>query len=174
MQDLAALMAQVAPVEAPVKRGRSRSDMAPEVREQSVGILQELLTSLVDLRLQARQAHWNVKGPAFYGLHKLFDDAQGFLDDFTDRLAERLVALGGYATSCVHCTARHTPLAPLDEGLGQDALVHALANGFALLSSQARFHEPQCRCDVATESLIQDLIEGVDKYLWQLEASCNE
>ena len=30
-------------------------------------------TNVVDLQFQAKQAHWNVKGPSFIGLHKLFD-----------------------------------------------------------------------------------------------------
>jgi len=31
------------------------------------------LADAVDLQMQLKQAHWNVKGPHFIGLHELFD-----------------------------------------------------------------------------------------------------
>lgn len=39
--------------------------------------LQDTLVALIDLSLQAKQAHWNVVGPNFRPLHEL-------LDEFTD------------------------------------------------------------------------------------------
>ena len=36
-------------------------------------MLNEHLADAIDLQLQAKQAHWNIKGPNFVGLHELFD-----------------------------------------------------------------------------------------------------
>ncbi|WP_126146909.1 Dps family protein [Synechococcus elongatus] len=149
----------------------SRMDLAPRSRAIVADELNKLSITLIDLRLKARQAHWNIRGKDFYQLHQLFDDIQGFLDEFSDRLAERIAGLGGYATACVHCIAKHSPLEAMRETHQDSELVVAIANGLALLSSQSRHVSSICDCDVVTENIVCDLAEGADKYLWQLEAT---
>src|SRR5437667_2201508 len=36
-------------------------------------LMNQRLADAVDLQMQMKQAHWNVKGPHFIGLHELFD-----------------------------------------------------------------------------------------------------
>jgi starvation-inducible DNA-binding protein len=38
-----------------------------------IDLLNQHLADVLDPGLQAKQAHWNVKGPNFIGLHELFD-----------------------------------------------------------------------------------------------------
>ena len=56
--------------------------------------LQQSLVDLIQLSLQAKQAHWNIQGEGFQSLHEFLDgvvaDARVALDEF----AERLAALG--------------------------------------------------------------------------------
>ncbi len=52
---------------------RTKNDLPEKVRLQMVALLQERLAECVDLVTQAKQAHWNVKGPSFIALHELFD-----------------------------------------------------------------------------------------------------
>ncbi len=48
----------------------------PELtRREIIELLNRQLADAIDLGLQAKQAHWNVKGPHFVGLHELFDKA---------------------------------------------------------------------------------------------------
>ena len=51
----------------------TRNDLAESTRKPVVQLLNERLAEAIDLQLQAKQAHWNVKGPNFVGLHDLFD-----------------------------------------------------------------------------------------------------
>ena len=51
----------------------TKNDLSREAREVVVALLQERLASAIDIQLQAKQAHWNVKGPSFIALHELFD-----------------------------------------------------------------------------------------------------
>ena len=53
---------------------RTQNDIAEETREKLIEILNRRLADAIDLQLQGKQAHWNVKGPNFIGLHKLFDE----------------------------------------------------------------------------------------------------
>lgn len=55
------------------------------------------LTHLIHLGLLAKHAHWNVAGPAFGSLHPLLDELARSVADATDRVAERLRALGSFA-----------------------------------------------------------------------------
>ena len=47
------------------------NDLAPATRRSAVEMLNEHLADAIDLHLQAKQAHWNIKGPNFVGLHEL-------------------------------------------------------------------------------------------------------
>src|SRR3954471_4592008 len=52
------------------------------------------LVDLLDLGLQAKQAHWNITGARFSALHPLLDELAAFARDSADRVAERAVILG--------------------------------------------------------------------------------
>ena len=70
-------------------------DTTPEAtRVTAASWLQRLVPELVALTLDAKQAHWNVTGPAFLPLHALTDDIAADARDWTDRIAERSLALG--------------------------------------------------------------------------------
>src|SRR2546426_964962 len=50
------------------------NDLPESARAQLINLLNERLADAIDLQTQAKQAHWNVKGPQFIALHKLFDE----------------------------------------------------------------------------------------------------
>ena len=76
----------------------TRNDLAAEVRGRMVELLNGRLADAIDLGTQAKQAHWNVKGPNFIALHELFDQVAEHIEDHIDTLAERITALGGTAS----------------------------------------------------------------------------
>ena len=51
--------------------------------------LNQKLADIIDLQTQLKQAHWNVKGPHFIGLHELFDKIAEDLESYVDMIAER-------------------------------------------------------------------------------------
>src|SRR5256885_16649285 len=73
------------------------NDIPESARGQVIDLLNQRLADAIDLQLQAKQAHWNVKGPHFIALHKLFDEIHGAADEYVDLLAERVVRPGGVA-----------------------------------------------------------------------------
>src|SRR5436309_13903521 len=52
----------------------TKNDLPEDKRVEVIGLLNQRLAEAIDLQTQCKQAHWNVKGPSFIGLHKLFDD----------------------------------------------------------------------------------------------------
>ena len=75
-----------------------------------MGLLNQRLADCIDLQTQCKQAHWNVKGPSFIALHKLFDEINEDVEEYVDLLAERVVQLGGIAEGTIGVVAkRSTP-----------------------------------------------------------------
>ena len=67
----------------------TKNDLPESTRAAVVRLLNQRLAESIDLQLQAKQAHWNVRGPHFYQLHKLFDQVAEEVSEFTDLIAER-------------------------------------------------------------------------------------
>jgi starvation-inducible DNA-binding protein len=71
--------------------------LEPKQRESVVGLLSALLADEYVLYTKTRNYHWNVVGPQFNDLHKLFQVQYEALDDVVDDVAERATTLGGHA-----------------------------------------------------------------------------
>ena len=54
--------------EAP-KMYETENDISEKRRSELNALMNQRLASAVDLQTQMKQAHWNVKGPNFIGLH---------------------------------------------------------------------------------------------------------
>ena len=57
-------------------------------------LLQDRLTSLIDLELTLKHIHWNVVGPNFIGVHEMIDPQVELVRGYADEVAERIAALG--------------------------------------------------------------------------------
>src|SRR6059058_2672526 len=79
----------------------TKNDLPEDKRVEVIGLLNQRLAEAIDLQSQCKQAHWNVKGPSFIGLHKLFDDINEAVEGYVDLIAERIVQLGGIAEGTV-------------------------------------------------------------------------
>ena len=53
---------------------KTKNDLPEKTRTEVIAILNARLADSIDLMHQAKQAHWNIKGPSFIALHKLFDE----------------------------------------------------------------------------------------------------
>src|SRR6059036_846562 len=110
----------------------TQNNLAEPMRSKMIELLNQQLADVLDLGLQAKQAHWNVKGPHFIGLHELFDKVAEELEEFIDSVAERAVELGGVAQGTAQVIAKNSRLSayPLDLASGKEhvaALSSALA-----------------------------------------------
>ena len=118
---------------------KTRNDLASDVRSRVGQLLNSRLASAIDLYLQTKHAHWNVKGPSFIALHELFDKLGEELEEYIDDIAERAVALGVTAEGTTNVVLERTQLAKyptqISEGL---AHVDALANAYAVFGKSVR------------------------------------
>jgi starvation-inducible DNA-binding protein len=79
------------------KMYETENDISQKRRLELNALMNQRLADAVDLQLQMKQAHWNVKGPHFIGLHELFDQIDEAVEAYVDLIAERVVQLGGIA-----------------------------------------------------------------------------
>lgn len=151
----------------------TKNDLSAGLRAQVAALLADRLAELIDLQLQAKQAHWNVKGPNFIALHELFDDIAGEVMGFVDDVAERIVALGGTAEGTLAAVARRSnlPAYPLEITRGKDH-VSALSMSLAAAAKSVRAAIDQADQlgDKDTADLFTGISRALDKQLWFVEA----
>ena len=148
-------------------------DIPASDRTKVVGILNQHLADAADMWSQAKQAHWNVKGPDFWQLHKLFDEVAGEAANWADLCAERVTALGGFATGTVRMAATSSTLPefPADITDSMD-YVRAVAQRLATFTNSAReaIDATDKLGDANTADLFTEISRCADKYLYFLEA----
>lgn len=151
----------------------TQNDLAEKVRLGVIELLNRQLADTLDLGLQTKQAHWNVKGPNFIALHELFDEVVDELAEYTDEIAERAVALGGTALGTVRVAAAQSrlPEYPLNISSGREH-VTALSSALAKLGKSMRsaIESAAELGDADTTDLFTEVSRGVDKLLWKVEA----
>jgi starvation-inducible DNA-binding protein len=151
----------------------TKNDLPEAARAEAVGLLNQRLADCIDLQTQCKQAHWNVKGPAFIALHKLFDEINEEVEEYVDLLAERAVQLGGVAEGTVGVVAKRSALIDYPIGLSSGpehvaALSDALA-GFGR-SVRVGIEEMNELEDADSADILTEISRGVDKWLWFVEA----
>ena len=154
-------------------RWSTRNDLPEKVRLACIDLLNQQLADVLDLVLQAKQAHWNVKGPNFIALHELFDEVEGELEEYADEIAERAVVLGGTALGTVRAAAAASRLAEYSLGSASGkAHVFALSGAIAEFGKTARaaIDAAAALGDADTADLFTEVSRGVDKLLWKVEA----
>ena len=151
----------------------TKNPLPGDVRARAVELLNNRLADCVDLQSQCKQAHWNVKGPHFIGLHKLFDDIYEETGEYVDLIAERVVQLGGIAEGTVRVASQRSSLTeyPLVLSSGEDH-VNALSDVLAQFSGKAReaIEELDELEDPDSADILTEVSRGVDKWLWFVEA----
>ncbi|HXE89384.1 MAG TPA: DNA starvation/stationary phase protection protein Dps [Terriglobales bacterium] len=151
----------------------TRIDIPEKQRAALIALLNARLADTIDLKTQAKYAHWNVKGAQFQQLHELFDRIATNLEAHSDLLAERVTALGGVANGTARQAASASSLAEyeLDAVAGADH-VRALAERLAKLAAAVRaaIDESDRLGDKSTADVFTEISRAADKDLWFLEA----
>ena len=151
----------------------TKNNLPEKVRIQVTTLLQSRLVDSIDLSLQAKQAHWNVKGPSFIALHELFDKVAEAAEGYSDLIAERIVQLGGIAVGTLGPVDQKSslPVYPVTISSGKEhvaSLSHALASyGESVRGTIQKAGEVE---DADTADILTEVSRNVDKQLWFVEA----
>lgn len=150
----------------------TRNNLDSNARSTAIGLLNARVADTIDLALAAKQAHWNIRGPSFIGVHEMLDKLRADLDRHVDVMAERVAALGGIARGTTQDAARSTlPAYPTEIRAIPDHLA-ALAERIATLGGAVRdnIDDADDAGDADTADIFTAVSRDLDKWLWFIEA----
>lgn len=155
----------------------TRNDLEESIRLRIVELCNARLADSIDLQTQCKYAHWNVKGPNFIALHKLFDDLNEDIEEYVDLIAERIVQLGGIAQGTARVVAKHSSLPEYHvENNKTENHLDSISFGLALYGKLSRAAIEMCAelNDADSADIFTEISRGVDKWLWMVEAHLQE
>ena len=152
---------------------KTKIDMPEATRVKVIKLLNGRLADAVDLQTQMKQAHWNVKGPNFIGLHELFDKVYAAVEEYVDEIAERAIQLGGVVEGTARSVAKASKLPEYPHNIadGQKHVV-AVTTALATFGKEMRDSIDQADKldDADTVDIFTEISRGVDKWRWFVEA----
>ena len=155
----------------------TRTKLDSNARSVAIDVLNKRLADGLDLALITKQAHWNLKGPQFIGVHMMLDGFRTEQDDLTDKMAERITALGGTAFGTTQDITRDSQLQPYPTNIYKIAdHLAALIDRYSVYANAVRqnIDETDEAGDPDTADLLTEVSRAIDKQLWFLEAHVQE
>ncbi|PFG20047.1 Dps family protein [Serinibacter salmoneus] len=142
---------------------------APEIVKAS---LQQALVDLIDLSLQAKQAHWNVYGPQFRSVHLQLDEVTDMVRAFSDDVAERLVAVGGQPDGRAATVLADSAVEQYESGpVSSDKVIMQLESRLSATADRIRGELPELEADMPSQDLLTSVAFGLEKQAWMFRAS---
>jgi starvation-inducible DNA-binding protein len=151
----------------------THNTLSENIRTQSVELLNRHLAAAIDLHGQLKQAHRNVRGPSFVGVHQLFDKVAGEAESYSDLIAERAAGLGGAAEGTVQVASERSFLIPYPLRIAdENQHIFAVAATLAAFGQSARdaIGQSETVGDADTADLFTAISRGVDHQLWLVES----
>jgi starvation-inducible DNA-binding protein len=134
--------------------------------------LQRVLVDLIELHLQAKQAHWNVVGTNFRDLHLQLDELVDFAREGSDTIAERMRALDAVPDGRSDAVTAGTtlPQFPAYEHSTTEVVELITARIYAATDTIRVVHDGVDAEDPSTADMLHQLIEGLEKLAWLIKS----
>lgn len=139
-------------------------------------ISEALMSVLADhyaFYLKMQGYHWNVTGPDFYPLHKLFGKKYKSLAEDVDEIAERIRALGPKVKASF---SEFQKLSSIQDGavdLKAEDMISDLLKGYEILIQGARkaFKVAEKADDQVTLDLLTSLLSSHEQTVWGFKST---
>lgn len=135
--------------------------------------LSHLLADTYLLYLKTQNFHWNVVGPQFYALHKLFEEQYRALADAIDVIAERIRALRFQPPASFNQFLKLTSLKEATGHPNAEEMIQNLLSDHEAISKVivGLFSVAENCGDEVTLDLIIQRKEEHDKFAWMLRST---
>lgn len=132
--------------------------------------LRPVVLGLQALTINAKQAHWHVRGANFVGVHELLDSIAGNAGQFADAAAERVVALGLPLDARVSAVVEKGASTNVPAGFANsEALVRAvIADIDAVIADVRAAVDGLDGIDLTSQDVAIEIKRGLDKDRWFL------
>lgn len=150
----------------------SRSILENEVATSATNLLQGNLTTLIDLALVLKQAHWNIIGKNFRSVHLQLDEIIAGVRDASDEVAERIATLGIAADGRAKTVAAESVLNEYaDTFLNVEHTLNSVGDALATTIEQLRKSISKLgELDPVSEDMLIGISGGLEKHLWMIQA----
>ncbi|MEV7634472.1 DNA starvation/stationary phase protection protein [Microbacterium sp. NPDC089318] len=134
--------------------------------------LQLVLTDLIELHLQGKQAHWNLVGTNFRDLHLQLDEIVTAARLFADDVAERMRALHALPDGRSSTVTSDTRLDGFPEGLTstKDTVKLITARLERTVKTMRDVHDEVDDEDPTSADLLHAVIERLEQLAWMVNA----
>ena len=146
--------------------------MATTKRVATAAYLDDMLVDLISLSLNAKQAHWHVTGPSFLPVHEQLDALASDVRDWADEVAERSITLGVPVDGRPSTIGAINALKELPYGFltGVEA-VSEIGHQVADVADRIRIRlDFLGETDLVSQDLAIEVVRGLEKHLWMLQA----
>ena len=136
------------------------------------GNLQTVLTDLIELHLQGKQAHWNVVGTNFRDLHLQLDEIIAAARLFADEAAERMRALHALPDGRSSTVSAGSRLDEFPDGLTstKDTVKLITARLERTVQTMRDVHDDVDEEDPTSANLLHAAIERLEQLAWMVNA----
>lgn len=157
------------------KSGVPIAGLAEGKRASTIANLNAGLASVIDLTLCAKQAHWNVRGSNFHGLHALFETIAGETREWSDLLAERATTLGGTAHGTAQDIVSGSKIGnfPTDERRAM-ALCKEMHSRMLSVAEQLRGFAKELEDELISQDIVVEIVRGLEMRAWMVEAHMDQ
>ena len=154
------------------EKADERIALEKDKRNEVAAELQAMVIELTELHHQAKQCHWNMKGPLYISLHLLLDEYDEIYLDYTDRVAERMLHIGMNVDSRTEVVLKTANIGSIPPGAISDKQVLDLMSEhvYTVAVRTRQRITKFSKLDEVSSNLLQDLSYKLDKQVWQLRA----
>lgn len=147
--------------------------LSEEQRKNVCNFLNVLLADTFALSSKTQVCHWNVEGPDFYSLHKMFEDQYEQLSNALDDIAERMRALGYKSPLGLKNFAQIAQVQDFQTDLGPADMIKTLLADHEYLCSRLRegIDLSNQNKDDGTADFLTARLEEHEKTAWILRSS---
>ncbi len=138
-------------------------------------VVEKLCHVLADtylLYLKTQNFHWNVRGPLFRDLHKLFEEQYTELAEAIDVVAERIRALDAFAPASFAEFSKLSQIKEETKHLKAEAMIKQLISDHEKIDAYLHeiFNSVQSTGDEATADLLIERMTAHEKTIWMLKS----
>lgn len=148
--------------------------LSSEQRQGVIGLLNQDLSDTYLLTIKTKKYHWDVIGPQFRSLHKLWEEHYENLSMNIDAIAERVRMLGGYPLGTAEGFLKHASLREHPGDLpNANEMVSRLVADHEQVVRNLREHVEQCSekyGDEGTADFLTALMEQHEEMAWMLRS----
>ena len=146
----------------------TRSDNSSERSHRLIKLCNDRLADAVDLQLQCKHAFWNTTA---LDLRQLFDQVNKSVGVYTDRIADRVIEIGGVANSTERVVPTWSHLLCTADALCRNhaSTIATSLGAFAEVARQAIDTSNEFS-DFASADMFTEIAVGLDKWRRKLMA----